>query len=121
MSKKIITIAFVSILLLSGCATTSKVAQNISLGMTTQEVIKSSGKPFSKNISKDSEGCIIEEWSYRETTWDDGGWSWDRTIVNTVITFENGRVKSMSNEGEKSKTKNPMAPTLNLHNTLHQE
>lgn len=107
--------------LLSGCATTSQVAQDISLGMTSQEVLKNSGKPFSKNIYQDCEGNIIEEWSYKETTWDDGGWSWDKTIINTVVIFENDKVKSLSNAGERFKTKNPMAPNLNIYKTMHQE
>lgn len=57
-------------LLLIGCATTSKVAQNITLDMSTDEVLRKSGKPFSKNAFKDSVGNVIEEWVYRETTWD---------------------------------------------------
>lgn len=119
--NKLISGLFITVSLLSGCATTSQVAQDISLGMTSQEVLKNSGKPFSKNIYQDSEGNTVEEWSYKETTWDDGGWSWDKTIINTVIIFENGNVKSLSNAGERYKTKNPMAPTLNIYKTEHQE
>ena len=33
---------------LIGCATTSKVAQNFALNMPIDEVLKKSGKPFSK-------------------------------------------------------------------------
>ena len=86
----------VTMILVEGCATTSRVTQNVSLGMTTQEVLAVAGKPFSKNIAKDAAGNAVEEWFYRETTWDDAGWSWDRTIVNSVVTFKNGRVESFS-------------------------
>jgi len=105
-----------------GCATTSRVAQNISLGMTTQEVLRVAGKPFSKNIAKDAAGNAVEEWFYRETTWDDAGWSWDRTIVNSIVTFKNGKVESFSKDDrERYKTKNPMAPGVNINATIHNQ
>ncbi len=107
---------------MGGCATTSRVAQNISLGMTTQEVFRAAGKPFSKNIGKNAEGELVEEWFYRETTWDDGGWSWDKTIINSVVTFKNGKVESLSKtDKERYKTKNPMAPSVNIDATIHNE
>ncbi len=119
--KKIICL-FVLALLISGCATTSRVAQNISLGMSTQEVLRVAGKPFSKNIGKDAEGNSIEEWFYRETTWDDAGWSWDKTIINSVVTFKDGKVESFSKtDKERYKTKNPMAPSVNIDATIHNE
>lgn len=105
-----------------GCVTTSRVAQNISLGMTTNEVCKVAGKPFYKNVIKDKDGNVIEEWTYRETTWDDAGWSWDKTLINTVVVFKNGKVESFGKEGkDRYKTKNPMAPTLNVDVTTHNE
>ena len=106
---------------LIGCVTTSKVAQNITLNMSTDEVLRKSGKPFSKNAFKDSEGNAIEEWVYRETTWDDGGWSWDRTLINTVVKFKNDKVESFGKEGERYKTKNPMGANVNVDATVHQE
>lgn len=111
-SRSIICL-ILSLITLVGCATTSQVAQSVTLGMSPQQVLVSSGKPYSKNIYRDSEGNYIEEWSYKETTWDDAGWSWDKTVINTVITFENGQVKSMNNAGERFK--NPMAPALNIY------
>ncbi len=106
---------------LIGCATTSKVTQNISLGMTADEVIRKAGIPFLKNASRDAEGNAAEEWIYRETTWDDAGWSWDRTIINTVVRFRNGRVESFGKEGERYKTRNPMGANINVDATVHQE
>lgn len=112
----------VIIMFLCGCATTSRVAQAVSLGMTTQEVQKAAGQPFSRNIGKDAEGNTVEEWFYKETTWDDGGWSWDRTIVNSIVTFKNGKVESFSkSDKERYKTKNPAAPSVNIDATIHNE
>lgn len=88
--------------ILTGCATRSTICQNLALGMTKQEVLVSAGKPYSKSCRKDSEGNIIEVWSYNETTWDDGGWTYDRTIVTTRILFENNEVKSFENAGERA-------------------
>ena len=106
---------------LAGCATTSRVTQNLSLGMNTDEVLRKTGIPFSKNASRDARGDIIEEWIYRETTWDDAGWTWDRTIINTVVKFRNGKVESFGKEGERYKTKNPMGASVNVDATTHQE
>ena len=115
-------VVFIGLLMiLSSCATTSMVSQDIELGMTKHEVLSKAGKPFSKNVYKDSTGNVIDEWSYKETTWDDGGWSWDKTIVNTIVIFENNKVRSFGNAGERFKTKNPMAPSLNIDNTVHIE
>ena len=120
MRKKLL--ALLLCLGLVGCATTSRVAQKISLGMTTDEVRKAAGQPFSKNVMKGSDGNAIEEWVYRETTWDDGGWSWDKTQINTVVAFKNGKVESFGKQDkERYKTKNPMAPSLNVDVTTHNE
>ena len=97
------------------------VTQNIDLGMTTQEVQNKVGKPFSKNVYKDREGNVIAEWCYKETTWDDGGWSWDRTVINTIVFFENDKVKTFGNLGERFKTRNPMSPGMNVDYTIHSE
>jgi len=122
MKMKSAKIIFISILItLSSCATTSMVTQDIALGMTTQEVLSKAGKPFSKSVYKDAAGNVIDEWSYKETTWDDGGWSWDKTIINTVVIFENSKVKSFGNAGERFKAKNPMAPCVNIDNTIRTE
>lgn len=89
--------------------------------MTTNEVLQTCGQPFSRNAFKDSGGNTLEEWVYRETTWDDAGWSWDRTLINTVVKFQNGRVEAFGKEGERYKTKNPMGTNVNIDTTVHQE
>jgi len=112
----------VMVIWVGGCATNSRVAQHVSLGMSELEVLKEAGEPFSKNVAKNAKGNTVEEWFYRETTWDDAGWSWDRIIVNSVVTFENGKVASfLKNNNDRYKTKNPMAPSINIDTTLHSE
>ncbi len=105
--------------ILSGCATQSAIVQDLSLGMTSQEVLRKGGSPFSKNVYKDINGNVVEEWSYKETTWDDGGWSWDKTVINTIVIFENNKVIAFKNNDERFKTKNPMSPSLNIDCTVH--
>ena len=117
--KKLIYLFIFAIIFLGGCTTTSRVAQNISLGMTTQEVVIAAGKPFTKNINKDEEGNTVEKWFYKETTWDDGGWTWDRTIVNSVVTLKNGKVESFLKDGDdRYKTKNPFSSSVNVDRNL---
>lgn len=95
--KKYITTFFVGVLalLLQSCATRSVVATKVEMNMTPEQVKISVGKPWSKNTYKDSDGSAHEEWIYRETTWDDAGWSWDRTMFNTYVIFKDGRVEAI--------------------------
>jgi len=106
---------FIAVVFLVGCATTSKVVQNVTLGMTTQEALRAGGRPFSKNAYQDTSGDMVEEWTYRETTWDDGGWSWDRTILNTTLVFRNNKLVSFGNTGSQWKTRVP-APDIVIEN-----
>lgn len=100
LNKFSLFLLFTVSLLLASCATRSVVAQKLDLGMTTNEVSKNVGKPFSRNVYRDDTGNVIEEWLYREQTWDDGGmWTDDRTIVNTIVIFEDNKVKSFTNDG----------------------
>ena len=61
--------------------------------MTQLQVLRSVGKPFSKSAEQ-RDGAVIETWVYKETTWDQGGWSWNRTVSDSEIVFRNGRVVS---------------------------
>ena len=63
---------FISMLMvLCGCVTSPKATQDIGIGMSQQEIVRKAGKPFSKKAYRDSAGNSIEEWSYKETIWDD--------------------------------------------------
>jgi hypothetical protein len=99
---KCVIVISMCMMALTGCATRSKVAQELALGMTRTEVLHKAGKPFSKSCRRDADGNLIEVWSYNETTWDDGGWTADRTIITTNIYFENDEVKSYENAGERA-------------------
>ncbi|MEK7286517.1 MAG: hypothetical protein AAB035_04380 [Nitrospirota bacterium] len=108
-------ICFAFILALVGCATTSQVAEKIDLGMSKQDVLKNIGKPLKKEAFVDSIGANIEIWQYQETTWDDGGWSWNRTIVRSLLTFKNGFVIAMGNLPDRYRNQNPFDPTVNIN------
>jgi len=120
--KKCIIIILLCCVFISGCfATSSKVTQRLSLGMTTSEVATLIGYPFSKNAYTNSRNNSIEEWEYKETTWDDGGWSWDKTQISSILFFENGKLKAFNKSNERYKTKNPFRPSYNLDITTHNE
>ena|SRR5437762_13879268 len=76
-----------------GCQTTTHTTNRISVGMTQAQVLQSVGKPFSKSAQQ-RDGTLIETWIYKETTWDQGGWSWNRTVSDSEIVFRNGKVVS---------------------------
>lgn len=61
--------------------------------MTQAQVVRSVGKPFSKSAEQ-RDGGVIETWVYKETTWDQGGWSWNRTVSDSEIVFRNEKVVS---------------------------
>jgi len=96
---------------LVGCATTSKVTK-VDLGMSQAEVTAAIGRPYKKQASTDPTGKLVETWSYQDTTWDDGGWSWNRTIVHSNITFVNGVVANIGNAPDTHKTDNPVLPAM---------
>lgn len=78
---------------LAGCQTATHTTNRISVGMTQAEVVRAVGKPFSKNAAVVN-GVPTESWIYKETTWDQGGWSWNRTVSDSEVVFRNGRVVS---------------------------
>lgn len=98
-------------LLFAGCATTSRV-NKIDLGMSASQVVSTIGQPYKKQRTTDSRGNRIEVWSYQDTTWDEGGWSWNRTVVHNNVVFVNGQVKSITNDPDTYKTDNPMLPSI---------
>jgi hypothetical protein len=61
--------------------------------MTQADLLGSVGKPFSKRAEQQN-GVAVETWIYKETTWDQGGWSWNRTVSDSEVVFRNGRVVS---------------------------
>jgi len=104
-----------SFIILESCATTSKIAEKIELGMSKEQVISSVGKPLKKAAFVDSTGANIEIWQYQETTWDDGGWSWNRTIVRSLLTFSNGTVIAIGNLPDRYRNQNPFDRTININ------
>src|SRR5947208_2559670 len=106
-------------LLGSACQTTTQTTNRISVGMTRAEVLRAVGAPFSKS-AEERNGVTIEKWVYKETTWDQGGWSWNRTVSDSAVVFQNGRVVSFGVEKERHLHQNPAAPTVNV-NVSHDE
>jgi len=115
-----ITLPLPLILLLFGaCQTTTHTTNRIAVGMTKEEVLRSVGAPFSKS-AEIQDGVSVEKWIYKETTWDEGGWSWNRTVSDSAVIFRNGRVESYGVEKERHLHQNPAAPTVNV-NVGHDE
>ena len=106
--------ALLAALLCLGCRTTSAVAEKTSLGMSDVQVVKAVGKPLKKSAFLDEGGNTIEVWQYQETTWDDGGWSWDRTIVRSELTFRNGQLVAIGGLPDRYKNMNPTDTTVNI-------
>ncbi len=77
----------------SSCQTTTQTTNRLSIGMTQTQVIAAVGRPFSKSAAV-IDGVPTETWIYKETTWDQGGWSWNRTVSDSEVVFRNGRVVS---------------------------
>jgi len=107
-------LALGTILALSACATTTQTTTRIGIGMTQDEVRRAVGAPFSK-AAEQHDGVTLEKWIYKETTWDQGGWSWNRTVSDSTIVFRNGRVVSFGVEHEHHLHQNPMRPTVNVN------
>ena len=93
-------IVFVAILTLTACQTTTQTTTRLAVGMTRAEVLRTVGAPFSKS-AEERDGVTIEKWIYKETTWDQGGWSWNRTVSDSAVIFRNGRVVSFGVEKER--------------------
>jgi hypothetical protein len=83
------TIALVAVLTV-GCQTTTQTTNRITIGMSQSQVISAVGKPFSKSAAI-VDGVSREKWIYKETTWDQGGWSWNRTVSDSEVVFQSGR------------------------------
>ena len=81
--KKLIYILAI-VMLASGCATTSKISNRLSLGMTQEEVRKNCGYPFKKEASEGQ-----EIWYYQEQVWLETGYP---TLLMTEVYFKDGRV-----------------------------
>lgn len=105
-----------AVALLCSCATTVSTTDHLTLGMTQQQVQEAAGRPYRKSASMVN-GTPAEQWIYRETTWDQGGWSWNRTVMDTAVVFQNGRVVSYGPYQERHLIDNPMRPTMNLNVT----
>ncbi len=115
---KIISLIVIA-LSISACQTTTQTTNRIAIGMTKAQVVAAVGTPHSKSAETRG-GVLIEKWIYKETTWDQGGWSWNRTVSDSAIVFQNGHVVSYGVEGEHHLHKNPMNPDINV-NVSHDE
>src|SRR5882724_3901248 len=116
---KITCTPFFLTLCLVACQTTTHTTNRIAIGMTQAEVIRAVGLPRSKSAQIE-DGVSVEKWIYKETTWDQGGWSWNRTVSDSAVVFQNGRVVSFGVEKERRLHQNPAAPTVNV-NVGHDE
>src|SRR6266403_262936 len=92
-------LVFIALLLVS-CQTTTRTTNRLSIGMTQAEVVRAVGKPFSKSAEV-IHGVQVERWVYKETTWDQGGWSWNRTVSDSEVVFRSGRVISFGVANER--------------------
>ena len=112
-------IAFAAVAALSACQTTTQTTTRITVGMTRAEVLRVVGAPFSKS-AEERDGVTVEKCIYKETTWDQGGWSWNRTVSDSAVMFKNGHVVSFGVEKERHLHQNPAAPSVNV-NVSHDE
>ena len=105
-----------AILSLLGCyQRTTKSSRVLELGMSKAEARKLIGHPLKKSAYTSEAGDRIEIWHLKETTWDDGGWSWDRTIVRSNVIFKNGVLDAIGQDEEQYKSKNPFNPGININ------
>lgn len=107
-------LSFVVIVLIAACQTTTQTTNRISVGMTQAQVIAAVGKPFSKSAEVVADGSSVERWIYKETTWDQGGWSWNRTISDSEVVFRNGKVASFGVAKERHIHKAPGDINVNV-------
>jgi len=115
---KITSLAVIT-LCLTACQTTTQTTNRIAVGMTKAQVTAAVGTPHSKS-AETRDGVVIEKWIYKETTWDQGGWSWNRTVSDSAIVFHDGRVVSYGVAGERHLHQNPTSPSVNV-NVTHDE
>lgn len=73
---------------LCGCATTSSVTPNLSLGMTKQEVIAKCGNPTQAGAIQGKDGKAYETFMYRE----EGLITARDSIITTYVYFADGKV-----------------------------
>src|SRR5438874_4960100 len=106
-------IAFAALAALSACQTTTQTTNRIAVGMTEAEVLRAVGPPFSKS-AEERDGTTVEKWIYKETTWDQGGWSWNRTVSDSAVIFRNGRVVSYGVEKERHLRRAPGDINVNV-------
>jgi hypothetical protein len=106
-------------LCLSACQTTTKTTNRIAVGMTQAQVLTAVGAPYSKS-AENRHGVPIEKWIYKETTWGQGGWSWNRTVSDSAVVFQKRRVISYGVEHERHLHQNPTNPGINV-NISHDE
>ena len=111
---KLTQLVFAVALLTSACQTTTQTTTRLAVGMTRSEVLRAIGTPFSKS-AEERDDVAIEKWIYKETTWDQGGWSWNRTVSDSAVIFKNGRVVSFGVEKVRHLHQNPAAPTVNVN------
>src|SRR5712691_2208157 len=111
---KLTALLLFSVLLILGCQTTTHSTNRIAVGMTNAQVIAAVGTPHSKS-AETRDGVLIEKWIYKETTWDQGGWSWNRTVSDSAIVLKNGRVVSYGVEKERHLHQNPTNPGINVN------
>ncbi|MDP8261915.1 MAG: DUF2845 domain-containing protein [Candidatus Ancaeobacter aquaticus] len=55
------------IIMVSGCATTSRVTPKLSLGMTKEEVLSKCGNPVQSGAVQGQDGKALESFMYRES------------------------------------------------------
>ncbi|MBM3252797.1 MAG: DUF2845 domain-containing protein [Candidatus Omnitrophica bacterium] len=77
---------------LVGCATTSKITPNLSLGMTKQEVIAKCGQPLQKSAIKGSDGKTYDSFVYKETIYQNAAAIGAASEVITYVNFADGKV-----------------------------
>jgi hypothetical protein len=110
---KVTPFILVVAVLSSACQTTTQTTNRIAVGMTEAEVLRAVGPPFSKS-AEERDGATVEKWIYKETTWDQGGWSWNRTVSDSAVIFRNGRVVSYGVEKERHLRRAPGDINVNV-------
>ena len=80
---------------LFGCATTSKITNRLSLGMTQEEVRKNCGNPFKKEAREGQ-----EIWYYQEQVWLETGYP---TLLMTEVYFKDNKVAEFKQGKEPSR------------------